>query len=72
MVMATGTKEYTRDYNRGWAAAGRGGTCREWESGTSSDAFDCGYLDRATGRVKWHLRDCQQHSSAVTGGCGQA
>jgi len=65
-MTTTERKAWNAEYNKGWSASRRGGVCRAWESGTSSDAFDCGYLDYAAGRDKWHLRDCPDHDH-----CGQ-
>lgn len=58
---------YIEEYNRGWAAAGRPGISREWDSGTSTHAFDDGYLDRAAGRMKWHLTYCSNHDECGEG-----
>ena len=57
---------YIEEYNRGWAAARRE-VSAEFDTGTSSAAFDDGYLDRAAGRPKWHLTYCTDHDR-----CGEA
>lgn len=53
---------YIREYNRGWKMAQR----RDWPPGTSH-AFDDGYLDRAAGRIKWHLTYCPDHDECGEG-----
>ena len=58
---------YIEEYNRGWAAAGRSGVSREWDNGTSTAAFDDGYLDRSAGRMKWHLTYCSNHDECGEG-----
>lgn len=58
---------YVTEYNRGWAAAGRPGVSREWDGGYSTHAFDDGYLDRAAGRMKWHLTYCSNHDECGEG-----
>jgi hypothetical protein len=45
-------EQYVRDYTRGWAASGRGTDSREYMNG-STDAFEAGYVDRATDQPKW-------------------
>lgn len=57
---------YVEEYNRGWTAARRD-FCAEWDDGSSSAAFDDGYLDRAAGRAKWHLTYCTDHGTC----CGE-
>lgn len=58
---------YVKQYNAGYAAAGRPTTSKAWESGSSSDAYDDGYLDRAAGRAKWHLTYCTDHDNCGEG-----
>lgn len=58
---------YVREYKNGWAAAGRGTDSVAWDSGTTSAAWDDGYLDRAGGRMKWHLTYCPNHDECGEG-----
>jgi hypothetical protein len=62
---AYGVDEYKREYNKGWAGGRRAQDTppRAWENGTSSDAYDDGYLDAAAGRSKWHLTNCPDHEN---------
>lgn len=57
---------YVREYNAGWAAGARGAS-EKWASGTSSHAWDDGYLDAAAGRAKWHLTWCDDHDQCGEG-----
>jgi hypothetical protein len=71
----TEAAQYAKDYNRGWRySATTGGLDipdrRGW---TRIEAWMDGYLDEATGRAKWHYRDCTDHTMATEGhGCGEA
>lgn len=56
---------YITEYEAGWLYAK---TSTTMPDGTSS-AFDDGYLDQATGRMKWHKAHCADHN---TSGCGVA
>ena len=53
---------YVDQYNKGWAAAGRATDMPD-----GSHAFDDGYLDRAAGRMKWHLTYCPNHDTCGEG-----
>lgn len=63
--IAADHEQYIREYNKGWRAAASE-NARAWNDGTSTHAYDDGYLDRAAGRVKWHLTYCPDHDH-----CGQ-
>jgi hypothetical protein len=69
--MTTNTaKVYGAQYTAGWNASVRvgrtGQPSRKFSDGTASHAWEDGYLDHASGRDKWHLRDCPNHDT-----CGQ-
>lgn len=54
--------DYDRDYKRGWTSGSRGSDVldRADADGRSKiRGWMDGYLDAATGRAKWHLRDCK-------------
>jgi hypothetical protein len=57
--------EYVRQYNNGWQASK--GESKAWDSGTTSHAWDDGYLDYAAGRPKWHLTYCVNHNECGEG-----
>lgn len=67
-----GMDAYVREYNAGWAASRRPGDSEKWNNGTSTDAWDDGYLDYAAGREKWHLTRCPQHGNGAPGDCNEA
>jgi hypothetical protein len=74
--MMDAAETYKREYNRGWNASRAYGRAAN-PSATSpldrtdrSDDWIDGYLDHATGRDKWHLRDCENHGVGP-GTCGQ-
>lgn len=53
------TAEYRRDYERGWRYSDREtATLDHLDAKGASVAEYDGYLDKACGREKWHLRDC--------------
>lgn len=58
---------YVKQYQAGYAAAGRPNASKAWENGTSSNAYDDGYLDRAAGRAKWHMTYCTDHDNCGEG-----
>lgn len=62
---------YKAQYEAGWKASQRvgrtGGVCQQWDDGSSSHAFDDGYLDQAAGRPKWHLTWCLDHDTCEEG-----
>lgn len=58
---------YVSEYEKGWRTSRRGAYSRDWDNGTSSAAFDDGYLDGNAGRPKWHLTYCTDHDN-----CGEA
>jgi hypothetical protein len=58
---------YIEEYNNGWACARRGSEDNPFSRGTSSHAFDDGYLDAASGRMKWHLTYCADHDNCGEG-----
>ena len=53
--------DYNKDYQRGWASGSKGGVLDRADADGRSAirAWMDGFLDAATGRTKWHLRDCQ-------------
>ena len=53
---------YIREYEKGWRSA-----ARTSEMPDGSLAFDDGYLDKATGRPKWHLTFCTDHDNCGEG-----
>lgn len=57
------TEQQKKDYNRGWRASARGGSSREWQSGSAADAFEAGYIDYATGSPKWTRADTVKEAS---------
>lgn len=67
--------DYAKDYNRGWRYSGTANANldtadrRGW---SRIEGWMDGYLDYATGRAKWHYRDCKNHDSIENGGCGEA
>jgi hypothetical protein len=58
---------YVSEYQAGYAAGGRAGVPQKWDDGSSSAAWDDGYLDRSAGRPKWHLTYCQDHDECGEG-----
>ncbi len=58
--------DYIAQYNAGYKAASRDYSAA-WDSGTTSHAWDDGYLDRATRRPKWHLTYCLDHDNCGEG-----
>jgi len=58
---------YVAEYNAGWQASRRGTEHGPFQDGTSSDAYDDGYLDAAAGRMKWHLTYCTDHDTCGEG-----
>lgn len=69
-----GIEAYHREYDKGWRDSGNPRLSERgpWHMGTSTDAYDDGYLDRAAGREKWHLTRCPLHDNGVPGGCNEA
>lgn len=73
-TLSISPEQYDRAYKRGWASSARAGSldnCENRESYKAEchgwmDAWLDGWLDFATGRDKWHLRDCPDHDA-----CGQ-
>lgn len=55
-------EDYRAEYEKGWRAASR---TTDFPSGTG--AHDDGYLDRASGRAKWHLTYCADHDECGEG-----
>jgi len=67
--------EYTDRYNAGWRYSARGSSldAADRKGLSRSEGFMDGYLDQATGRAKWHYRDCADHTGYGEGhGCGEA
>ena len=52
-------EDYNREYNNGWRAGARFSGL----DGIHTDAWEDGYLDYATDRPKWHLRECTDHDN---------
>lgn len=66
-----GMESYIKEYNAGWATAGRTSDSEKYNSGNYSWAWEDGYLDRAAGREKWHLLACERHDNSPEG-CREA
>lgn len=68
-----GIEAYRAQYDKGWRDSGKPRLSERgpWHMGTSTDAYDDGYLDRAAGREKWHLTRCLAHHNG-DGGCHEA
>ena len=71
--------EYARFYNRGWRASAGDLSMGEAEdrflrrshpTEAQHDAWQDGWLDYASDRDKWHLRDCPNHGHGP-GTCGE-
>ena len=58
---------YIREYNAGYKAASRTSDSPSFDRGVTSHAWDDGYLDRAAGRMKWHLTYCADHDTCGEG-----
>ena len=58
---------YIREYNAGYKAASRTSDSPSFDRAVTSHAWDDGYLDRAAGRMKWHLTYCQDHDTCGEG-----
>lgn len=57
-------ERYVRDYRKGWRDSANPSDRTAFADGSGSDAYDDGYLDRATEREKWHLAWCENHDSS--------
>lgn len=63
------TKQYKRDYKRGWRTSARVGSLDRADADGRSDneAWMDGYLDYAAGREMFHIPNCPNHDTCGVG-----